>query len=235
MDLVFDMGGFWDLCLTFLALLRVWACLMFCGMSSSKHGGKKGPDEMEEEEVWFLGLLSGPNLLEIEMGESEEFCIGLIGGEGPCGEWDWRGCLWVIGSVIGFMGDGASVILGLEWGFEVVGVQFPVSRFAVFVATSVTSNSLMTGELMWTSWDLWEYGGVLTGDVLGCSETHASSSSPDAGRIGCCRCWQLFFGYWLSSNMPSLWEFSPISIRSLQLMENRQSVKIMTFAQSKLE
>lgn len=38
---------------------------------------KHGPDDNEDSEDDFLGLSRGPYLFEIEMGECEEFCIGL--------------------------------------------------------------------------------------------------------------------------------------------------------------
>lgn len=76
------------------------------------------------------------------------------------------------------------------------------------------------------SWDL-------CGLSFGWVGLHAPSSSSEEG--GGVVCFITIFGQWHSSEMHTMCRSSAISIAILQLIENRQSVRIVTLAQSKPE
>lgn len=65
----------------FMSLLFWWATFRSSGMHSSNPGGKRGPDEAEDESV-VLGLIKGAKVLESG-----------IGSEGGCGGPDISGIL----------------------------------------------------------------------------------------------------------------------------------------------
>lgn len=141
--LVYGLGGFWAFRWAFLALFATWADLMFCGILSSKPGGKRGPED-EEEEGWCLGLLNGPNLLAIEIGNNDEFCIGLFGGDGP-----FVARLGITGWV--WFGDATDILTFAE-SSEESGVVFP--RLWSSDCRPLMMGSLLalwSRELMWFS------------------------------------------------------------------------------------
>lgn len=59
----------WAFFLAFLALLFAWEILTLIGMLSSKPGGKRGPEERDDDLIELLGFARGAKVFEVVRGE----------------------------------------------------------------------------------------------------------------------------------------------------------------------
>lgn len=76
-DFLWCLVFFWALKRTFFARFSACLFLIEIGISSSNPGGNMAPEDNDDNEDDFFGLERGPYLLDIAIGEIDEFCIGL--------------------------------------------------------------------------------------------------------------------------------------------------------------